>query len=362
MKHLLLGLVALAALGCTPTSFTIQGTCKDPQATGVVKLIAYNAQNTLDTLFSVPIEKGKFVIKGQAPEPYVGYLLINDRLKDYIPVFVENAKYKVQVEGNVVTAFSGTPDQDVMGQYLAAKAPMNLLLDEFRMLSLDDRRNDSIKKAFQARDAALEPLSLANRLKVLEENPASVAGPLFFNLGLRDMKLDELRKVCGLMQSPAKESSYAKKIFDRLARLESLEIGGVAADFSMPTPEGEMLRLHTLPGKIKIVDFWASWCYPCRKENPFMKELYKKYHSQGLEILGVSLDDDREKWVKAIAQDGLPWPQVSELNKWKNSAVALYDVRSVPHTVILDAQNRILARNVRGEALEKLVAEALKAQ
>ena len=122
------------------------------------------------------------------------------------------------------------------------------------------------------------------------------------------------------------------------------------------------MTMHEIPGKIKIIDFWASWCYPCRKENPFMVKLYEKYHEKGLEIIGVSLDNDHKKWTAAIEKDGLPWIHISALKKWKCESVKLYDVKSVPHTVILDGENRIIARNVRGEELEKLIAKILDAQ
>jgi thiol-disulfide isomerase/thioredoxin len=159
-----------------------------------------------------------------------------------------------------------------------------------------------------------------------------------------------------------KDNTYADKILQRIELLQALEKGAVAPNFSLNTPEGETLSMHEIPGKVKIIDFWASWCYPCRKENPFMVKLYEKYHEKGLEIIGVSLDNDHKKWTAAIEKDGLPWIQISALKKWQCKSVKLYDVKSVPHTVILDGENRIIARNVRGEELEKLIAQILDAQ
>ena len=134
-----------------------------------------------------------------------------------------------------------------------------------------------------------------------------------------------------------------------------MEKGALAPNFTMKTPEGKSLELYQIPAKIKIIDFWASWCYPCRKENPLLVKLYKKYHDKGLEIIGISLDDDHKKWTDAIEKDGLPWLHVSELKKWKCEAVTLYDVKVVPHTVVIDSDNHVIARNVRGEELEKLI-------
>ena len=129
--------------------------------------------------------------------------------------------------------------------------------------------------------------------------------------------------------------------------------GAVAPDFTQNTPEGDPLSLSDLRGKIVLVDFWASWCGPCRKENPNVVRLYNKYKDKGFDVLGVSLDRSKQPWLKAIEKDGLPWHQISDLRGWKNKAAQLYSVSSIPHTVLLDREGRIIARNLRGAALDK---------
>jgi len=140
---------------------------------------------------------------------------------------------------------------------------------------------------------------------------------------------------------------------------QSFVVGGEAPDFTQATPAGGDLSLAQLRGKVVLVDFWASWCGPCRRENPNVKRVYDAYKEKGFEILSVSLDNTKDRWLQAIEQDGMNWLHVSDLKGWKNEAAQLYSVTSIPHTVLLDAEGRIIARGLRGEQLESKLAEIL---
>jgi len=133
--------------------------------------------------------------------------------------------------------------------------------------------------------------------------------------------------------------------------------GEVAPDFVQKTPEGKDLKLSDLRGKVVLVDFWASWCGPCRRENPHVKKLYEKYKEQGFEVLGVSLDRTAASWERAIEQDGLEWAHVSDLKGWKNEVAKMYSVSSIPHTILLDQEGRIIARKLRSQQLGQVLAE-----
>ncbi|HHB79775.1 MAG TPA: TlpA family protein disulfide reductase [Saprospiraceae bacterium] len=132
-----------------------------------------------------------------------------------------------------------------------------------------------------------------------------------------------------------------------------LDVGQVAPDFTLEDTNGQPFSMSSLRGKVLLIDFWASWCGPCRRENPNVKRLYAKYHSKGFDVLGVSLDRKKASWLAAIQKDGLPWHHISDLKGWQCAASRLYKVRSIPSTFLLDKDGKIIAKGMRGPALEQ---------
>ncbi len=141
---------------------------------------------------------------------------------------------------------------------------------------------------------------------------------------------------------------------------DKVEENGKISNFSAKTPEGTITSLNEHLGKVTIVDFWASWCGPCRKENPNVVALYNEFHSKGLNIIGVSLDNDVAKWKKAIQKDKLTWTHVSNLKGWEDPIAVENKIVEIPATIILDANGNIIARNLRGEELKNRIKELLK--
>ena len=136
-------------------------------------------------------------------------------------------------------------------------------------------------------------------------------------------------------------------------------VGEIATDFSAPTPDGKELSLKDLRGKVVLVDFWASWCGPCRRENPNVVAAYNKFKDKGFDILSVSLDNNRERWLGAIEQDGLVWHHISDLKGWGSVPAQLYKVTGIPFTMLVDRDGKIIAKNLRGAALEMKLKEVL---
>jgi thiol-disulfide isomerase/thioredoxin len=152
-------------------------------------------------------------------------------------------------------------------------------------------------------------------------------------------------------------SVYAKAFHDRMTDMRVLAPGVQAPEIVLGNPEGEQVALSSLKGKIVLIDFWASWCGPCRQENPNVKRIYNTYKDNGFEIYGVSLDKDKEAWVNAIRQDGLDWIHVSDLKYWDSAVVPLYRFQGIPYTCLVDREGKIIAKGLRGKALEEKLKE-----
>jgi peroxiredoxin len=152
-------------------------------------------------------------------------------------------------------------------------------------------------------------------------------------------------------------SEYVVKLKELVQEQKKTAIGAQAPDFTMNDTEGKPVQLSSLKGKIVLVDFWASWCGPCRQENPNVVKLYQQYHAKGFEILGVSLDRTKEDWLKGIKDDNLTWIHVSDLQYWQNAAARLYGVNAIPQSFLLDKDGKIIGKGLRGEQLAKKMME-----
>ncbi|MBP6455817.1 MAG: AhpC/TSA family protein [Chitinophagaceae bacterium] len=162
-----------------------------------------------------------------------------------------------------------------------------------------------------------------------------------------------------ILTAKNKQSFFGKKISSLKTKMHSSDIGFMAPDFTLPNEKGKKITLKSLRGKYVLIDFWASWCGPCKAEIPNLKTAYEKYHDKGFEILSVSLDDKREKWDAALAQFQMPWLQVSDVKGFQSVVSDFYYIPSIPKTLLLDKTGKIIGKDYRGNALEKKLEELL---
>ncbi|MFO7723046.1 MAG: TlpA disulfide reductase family protein [Bacteroidales bacterium] len=181
---------------------------------------------------------------------------------------------------------------------------------------------------------------------------------LFFteDVKLEDEPLLYDKMVADLMKK-FPDNHFVKDINRKVMVERVTRIGSLAPDIALPNPDGDTIRLSSLRGNIVLLDFWAAWCGPCRRENPNLVRIYNQYKDKGFEIYGVSLDRDRASWLKGINEDKLTWTLVSDLKYWSSSAAKLYGVTSIPYAVLLDREGRIIAKKIRAHDLERILAE-----
>jgi len=321
-------------------------------------IIATINGNAVDTLAKADMKNGAFEFTGNVNEPTGAYVMVVGQ-RGAIPFILENADITINA-GQTGLNVTGGEGQKIYNQFLALNMTVQQegmkLQQEYQAANGDQAKIQAVQEAY----AKLMADSQAKGTELIKANADSYVAAFVIASGMGQMEYNQLKEQYDLLGANAKASAQGKAIAAQLAKLESTSIGHIAPNFTVTTPEGESISLYDIKGKVKLIDFWASWCGPCRGENPHVVEIYKEFHPKGLEIFGVSLDNKKEAWVKAIADDGLVWKHGSDLKGWQSAPAQLYNVSGIPHTVLLDENNKIIAKNLRGEELKQKIAEILK--
>ncbi|MGE5393345.1 MAG: redoxin domain-containing protein [Candidatus Saccharibacteria bacterium] len=362
MRNLLTALlVTFLFLSCKSSKdeFSIKGTIAGVE-TGKVYLqkVVEGRPESIDT---ANVVDGKFSFTGKMETPDMRVIRLND--KDYIAqLFLDNSKVTIVAKKDSMQAakITGSPSQDLFQTYMNEVESMNKqmggLQDRYQK-AMAANNADEIKKVQVEYQAIMDNMKVFTKNFVKEHNTSVVAAYIaLFQLSdkIESAELDSI--VNGFPQEISK-SEYVvslKKIADGMRKTA---VGKEAPDFTMNDPQGKPIQLSSLRGKVVMIDFWASWCGPCRQENPNVVKLYQQYHDKGFEILGVSLDRTKEDWEKAIKDDQLSWLHVSDLQYWQNSAAQLYAVNAIPQTYLLDQQGKIIAKGLRSEELAAKLME-----
>ena len=359
MRKLLLSIVAasMTLAACNAQSgYKVTGTVEGmPDGKAIIATVN---GSTLDTLAKADVKNGSFEFTGNVSEPTGAYIMVIGQ-RGAIPFMLENANITVNA-GQAGLTVTGSEGQKIYDQFMAINATAQQeamkLQQEYQAANGDQAKIQAIQEAY----AKLMTDAQAKETELIKANPDSYVSTFVIVSGMGQMEYEQLKERYNLLGEKAKASAQGKAIAAQIAKLESTAIGQIAPNFTITTPEGESISLYDIKGKVKLIDFWASWCGPCRGENPHVVEIYKEYHPKGLEIFGVSLDNNKEAWVKAIADDGLVWKHGSDLKGWQSAPEQLYSVSGIPHTVLLDENNKIIAKNLRGDELKQKIAELLK--
>lgn len=326
-----------------------------------------NNQVAIDTTI---IMNEQFVFQGKVENPSIKTISINS-IQGNLPFVLEAGKITIDIDKDNLyySPVLGTKNNEDYNAYKAEYrkkgSAIDGLNDEYRKATTQEERSEIIAKARK-----ISSMLDAFAMDFITENTNSDFSLLLLETQITnpDINLEKLKNNYQALQPIINKNtaykSIGSKIKNEIATIEAsanLNVGKIAPDFTAPSIDGEMISLSDIKGKATIVEFWASWCGPCRRENPNIVRVYEKYKDKGLEIIGVSLDKpgQKDRWQKAIEDDNLNWHHVGSLKYFNDPVARLYNINAIPASFILDEDGKIVAKKLRGKALEEQIASML---
>ena len=364
---ILLGLLIVlnACQGVEKNTFKLNGTTNLPDGKQIFRIQA-NANNQPTTIDTATVANGQFSFKGSVEQIDVNFLFVEGEQVN-TPFIVEEGTIEVNLLKERLTEMnlSGTSSNKDLQTY---REETKAFADNLNAIASEIQSANSLGDNILVQDLQQQYTDLQTDLidyekNFIKTNVDSYISALILErfLNQKTLPRNEAKEIFSTYSDRIRSSKSGINVSNIVnAPVNPTAIGEIAPLFDGPTPTGDRIALESFRGKVVIIDFWASWCRPCRIENPNLVRLYKRMHDKGLEIVGVSLDRNKASWERAIADDGLTWNHVSNLQYWADPIAQLYSVRAIPAAFVLDREGRIVGKNLRGAQLDAKI-EALLA-
>jgi peroxiredoxin len=340
-------------------------------------IMMYN--RPLGVLDSAKVVNGSFVLTVPYKEPsrYMFYSKYEAKKKGgYAPygILIANPGtviMKTDMETIANSVIENAPENELLVAFTKEGAPARQQMtdnlnerfgaDVMKNLTQKDPKYPEVVKYYNELNDANNVKETARLERFIKNNPDSYTAIYLLNSMFSNMQMEKAQSLYNLVAAKYKSTSYGKSILQRIEASKITAIGKIAPDFEQADTLGKIVKLSGFRGQYVLLDFWASWCGPCRQENPNVVKAYQEYHSKGFTVLGVSLDQPgkKEAWLNAIHHDRLTWTQVSDLQFWNNAVAKLYGIQAIPQNFLLDKEGKIIAVNVKGDDLTNKLAELL---
>lgn len=359
-------LIAITVVACKTKdngAFTVTGKIENSPTDKIyLEEIPFAAQASV-VIDSTTIKNNHFSLKGIAPDERLyalnihqgpQILLVNDSKEIEVTLDVNNYK-NYEIKGSKASSSLKQLFTDYDAQLTKVKKAYSVL-DSLHEKTV----SDSLLTVYELqRDNEMKKLNAVIADFVNKtESPAACLQAL--GMATRSMDLDELQGLAMNALNKFKNNGNIQKFNTMLKGNDYPLLNKQAPEIALNTPDGKLVKLSDYKGKYVLVDFWASWCKPCRQENPHVVKAYNKYKDKNFTILGVSLDNDKDSWVEAIAKDNLTWMHISDLKQWETPLIDVYKFDGIPFNVLVDPSGKIIATGLRGDALDKKLGEVLK--
>lgn len=354
MKLLFLTLFVTFIFGFKPERYSIEGHISTKNS-GKVFLLNEN-----DTLATTILKKGKFKFKKEITAPSVYTLVWGEHKNERTVIFVEGQNVKVDVSNQVIVSGGGNCQKE-WSLFLEKEREFEAKQEEIKK---EYKKALEEKNLFSSRIIWAQDINLNNARSDMENDfirrNDNILGAYLIKRRIREFVASKkVTEKYELLGKNGRQSLIGQELYPYYESDKTMKVGFKAPDFLLKTTDGKELSLYEIKSKVKIIDFWASWCTPCRAANPDIVKIYNKYHSKGLEIVSVSLDTKREKWEEAIKADNLTWIHLSSLKGWSCPVVIKYGVKGVPTVIVVDEKNQIIANGPDKQELEKILSNIL---